>query len=95
MTMDYVDISARGWCGFFVADQPVGMGDIIFLIRKGLRKVYYQVRWCKEVSEDAYRAGFKVLDSGIVSRQISLDVMSLCQGKYAQRKKRNIEVGLT
>ena len=43
MTMDYVNISARGWCGFFIGDQPLGMGDVIYLIRKGLRRVYYQV----------------------------------------------------
>jgi hypothetical protein len=95
MTMDYVNISARGWCGFYVGDQPPGMGDVIYLIRKGLRRVYYQVCWCREVSEDAYRAGFKVLDSGHTSLKNPIDVMSLCQGKYAKRKYRGIGVGLT
>jgi hypothetical protein len=91
--VDVVNMSARGWCGFYLGENPLESGEVLYLFRKGLKRVYYEVCWCREVSEQAYRVGVKILESGEGCVRLPLDVLSLCRGRYAKRKKR--QVGIT
>lgn len=90
--MDHVNISSRGWCGFYLGDQALLPGEVLYLFRKGLKCVYYQVCWCREVSENAYRVGLKIMDSGYVSVLNPVDCISLCRAKVRSRRHKQVDL---
>ncbi|MBF0196290.1 MAG: PilZ domain-containing protein [Planctomycetes bacterium] len=87
-----VDRSARGLCGFYVGDKLIAHGDRIFVLRKGIMKVYYQVRWCDEVFAKAYRFGLKIMDSKGRSRHQNSKYKFIDRFKYDDNITHNVDI---
>jgi hypothetical protein len=82
----YVNLSSRGICAFYMGVQTLHEGEVFYLLRRGIKKVFYKVCWQKEVCANTYRVGLKILDSGKACSRHPEQSSKLQKVKYGRRQ---------
>lgn len=59
----YLNISARGLCGFFLGKSLPKKDEVLYLIRKNGIHVLYKVCWISKVLDSSYRFGLNLISS--------------------------------